>query len=107
MARFYVTFLGRRRGAVGQSWAYARILTATSASEAVRACYRTHEYLECAEVRELDPNAPALPHDRMRLRPGVALGCGQPCVDCYVMPMNNAAHRALSAGHARPEGLRA
>lgn len=102
MARYYVTFLGRRRGAVGQPWPYARIVSADTPAEAVRACSRSHEALAHVEYREIDEDAPALPHDRLYLRPGVDTGCGKPsCTCCYVIPMTTDAHRALSARHAR------
>jgi hypothetical protein len=104
MPRYYVTFDARRRGAVGQPWPYARIVTAPSATAAVAALYGPYEAIAAAEVAEVDPHAPDLPHDRVRLRPGVVAGCGQPCAVCYVIPLATVARLgAVMHAHARPE----
>ena len=103
MPRYYVTFLGRRRGAVGQSWAYAQILTAETPHAAILGCRARYDDVSSVSVVKVDPETPALPHDRLRLRPGIETGCGQPCGCCYVIPTNTAAHRALAAGLTRAE----
>lgn len=103
MARYYVTFAARRRGAVGQPWPYARIVTAPTAAAAVVALYGRYEAIGAAEVSEVDPDAPDLPHDRVRLRPGIAAGCGQACACCYVIPTTAAAGRTLTATRTRIE----
>jgi hypothetical protein len=101
MPRYYVTFEAKRRGAVGQPWPYARIVTAPTAVAAVAALYASHEAITSAEVAEVDPMAPDLPHDRARLRPGVRVGCGQPCAECYVIPTATATRIGSAVWHAR------